>query len=213
MAISLDTEQWLQRAGYEYHCFISWAHTPNRRVAACVKYLKQEIEEQLALSIHNPQVFLDERDIAVGDEWQRRVEHALCRSVALIAVYAPIYYRPPHLWCGREWAGMHLLSQRRLQGRNFTAIIPVMVKPDDPHQRDILGIQCIDFSKVTVCEDRYFKSKEFRKKVEVIVERIETIAEATAQNSSIANCDQFQIPQESAFADYRVKPQPFPRRS
>jgi len=61
MPITPGVEQWLQRAGYEYLCFISWAHTEkDPRMAKCARKVKMYIERELATDIPDPKVFLDE---------------------------------------------------------------------------------------------------------------------------------------------------------
>ena len=70
MPITPMLDNWLNDAGYRYHCFISWAHTKNKEMTDCARKLKDAIEENMALDIPNPKVFLDESDIEGGDEWQ-----------------------------------------------------------------------------------------------------------------------------------------------
>jgi len=212
MPITPGLEQWLVDAGYEYHCFISWAHTKNRDMTNCARRIKEAIEELLALDIPTPKVFLDEREITGGAVWRRRLERALCRSVAMVSICAPIYYHPSHGWCGLEWAAMDRLSQERLPNSDFKTIIPVLLRKQDPLPREVLEIQYIDFSPVIIRGRHYYRTQDFRKKINQIVDRIEQIAMTLAHNQCAADCDQFNLPSTPAFADYHARTQPFPFR-
>ena len=35
MPDTINVEQWLEEAGYEYHCFISWPHAKNKDLKDC----------------------------------------------------------------------------------------------------------------------------------------------------------------------------------
>jgi hypothetical protein len=210
MAITFEVDNWLSEQGtYENHCFISWPHTINRDITECAQAVRDAIEEGLATSFHRPKVFLDTQ-IAGGAVWEMQLRRALCRSVSMVAICAPIYYRPEHLWCGLEWAAMEQLSLTRLQGKGFKTIIPVMVRKSDPLPTAVSRIQYIDVSRVTIQGRRFFKQIEFRSKIQEIVTRIEQIAEELWRSKSRAECDIFQFPTESAFAEYIHPTQAFP---
>jgi hypothetical protein len=130
--------------------------------------------------------------------------------MSMVAICAPIYYRPEHDWCGLEWAAMEQLSLCRLRGSEFRAIIPVIVRKSEPLPAAVAGVQYIDLSRVTLLGRRYFTFPEFRKKIQVIVGQIEQIAEELWRSDARANCDSFQFPTKSAFADYSIPPQRFP---
>jgi hypothetical protein len=210
--ITSDIDQWMQDAGYEYHCFISWAHTKSRDITECAKKLKECIEGNLAASILEPRVFLDETEIRGGDDWAKKIAQALCKSVALVAVCAPIYYHRSHEWCGFEWAGMDMLSKSRLPNEDFGTIIPIVVKKHKPPE-PISKIQFIDFSRVMIIGQSYLETPECKQKISEIVERIEEIAVTLSQNNARAECQEFQLPHESPFSDYEVQRQPAPFRS
>jgi hypothetical protein len=211
MGITHQVEKWLREEGaYENHCFVSWPHTINRDITECAQSIRRSILEELATSFHDPQVFLDDSEICCGTAWEMRLRRALCKSVSMVAICAPIYYRPEHQWCGLEWAAMEHLSSIRLPGRDLTAIIPVMVRRSDPLPSAISGVQYIDFSRVTIQGRRYFTFPEFRRKIHQIVTHIELVAEELWRNNSRANCDLFQFPSKSAFSDYTVPAQRFP---
>jgi hypothetical protein len=206
--LEYEADRWLQtEGGYEFHCFISWPHTINPDITESARNLKVAILERLAAVFPAPAVFLDESVMAGGDDWEKKLKHGLCKSVAMVAVCAPIYYHPQHLWCGREWAAMQLLSNCRLNDADYTNIIPVIVRKSTPLPTAVSRIQHIDISNVMLQGRRYYKNREFREKIEQIVDRVREIAMRIGNNKIKANCEGFNFPAESAFADY-VTPQP-----
>jgi hypothetical protein len=206
-------EQWLQQAGYEYHCFISWPHTENKEITDCAKYIRDAITNGLALSVPSPKVFLDETSMIAGSEWPLSLRHALCKSIAMVAICAPIYYHPAHEWCGLEWAAMELLGQKRLPNEDLKAIIPIMVRTSSSLPRVVSKVQYVDLSSVTIRGRRYYNTQEFKEKVRNIVESIEKIAVALTHNQSKPNCERFRFPSSSAFGDYQPQSQPLPFRN
>ena len=212
MAIAPAVDKWLHDSGYEYHCFISWAHTINREMAVCARAVKTAVEQELALSIQAPRVFLDEAAIPAGAEWPVHLQQALCRSLALVAICAPIYYHPIHRWCGLEWSAMDALSGQRLPGHSFKAIVPLLFRRSDPLPQAVDGLQYIDLSRQQIRGRRFYATQEFRIAVNKIVERIEAVANAVFGLKVLPNCDGFIFPADSAFADYEAKPLPLPSR-
>lgn len=204
MPITPKTDQWLNIAGYEYHCFISWAHTQNKDMTDCARIIKREIEQRLALSFNNPRVFLDETEILGGADWKKKLLRSLCRSVAMVSLCAPIYYHPSHKWCGLEWAAMAGLSKKRLPKEDYNTIIPILIKQGELPGA-VSAVQYIDFSPVVIRGRSYYQSMDFKNKIHQIVERIEAIAAAFEKNNSMPDCDDFKLPPKSAFHDYEIK--------
>ena len=207
-----EIEQWLGDAGYNYHCFISWPRTQNLDITGCAQRLQRSIQELLAASVDNPQVFLDESEIKGGDDWESAMRDALCRSIALVAVCAPIYYHPSHEWCGIEWASMARLSSLRLRNENFHAIIPVIIRGANSLPEPVKRIQHHDMSRVITSGRRYFSTKEYRNKIDLIVKRIEQVAVTLSQNRVAADCEDFQFSTQSPFVEERLLEQPMPFR-
>ena len=211
MSITPEIDKWLIIAGYEYHCFISWAHTKNKDMTECARIMKQEIEQKLALSIPDPRVFLDESEIFGGADWERVLLRALCRSVSMVSLCAPIYYHPTHPWCGREWAAMLKLSQKRLPQEEFKAIIPLLLKRGELPNA-VATIQFIDFSPLMLRGRNYYRTNDFKDKIQQIVDQIELIAQTIAVNQSMTDCGEFMLPFESAFSDYQARALGLPLR-
>lgn len=210
MMLDYEAEQWLWgNGGYKYHCFISWPHTANKEITECARALSSSIQNGLSSIFPRPKVFLDETEMTGGDAWERRLKDELCKSIAMIAVCAPIYYHPEHKWCGLEWAAMESLSDRRLRGKNYKSIIPVMVRKSDILPTAVSRIQYIDFSRVTLRRGCY-SCREFQERVEQIVERVREIIIELGQSRIRADCEQFSFPSTSAFADYATPEKDFP---
>jgi TIR domain len=206
---SAEVENWLrEQGGYEHHCFVSWPHTQDDDLTDLAETVQAAIQKKLAASFARPAVFLD-KQISGGDDWEKRIQHALCRSISMVAICAPIYYRPEHIWCGREWAAMEKISDLRLRGKDFKTIIPLMYRDDGYLPASVSKIQPIDVSRVINLGRRYYSLKEFREKVLQIVTKIERIAETLCANQTRAECEAFQFPQ-SAFLQYSAPNPTFP---
>jgi hypothetical protein len=210
MPIPYAVQERLKAAGFKYHCFISYAHTINPDMTGCAERLEGAIQRELALSIPEPKVFRDKTNIKGGAKWEQMLKEALCTSVSMVAIFAPIYFDPAHQWCGLEWAAMAGLAKKRLPGEDFGTIIPVMIQASDPLPQAVAEIQYIDFSKVRTLGYGYYDTPDYRRKVIEIVERIEQIALALDRHQAQADCDHFEIPRQTAFPDYVAPSQPFP---
>jgi hypothetical protein len=210
--ITLEVEKFLLSSGYEYYCFISWPRSGNRELTECAKRLKEEIENGLKSIVDAPKVFIDDIGLKGGDEWERIITKALCKSIAMVAICAPIYYHSVHKWCGLEWAGMDMLSRIRFPNEDFTSVIPVIVRTSDTLPKSVSKKQYIDISRVLIQGRRYYTTIEFRKKVEEILKQIQKIASCIAKYQIKANCEEFKLPAESAFLDYHTENQSLPFR-
>jgi|ERR1019366_415524 hypothetical protein len=198
-----QVEEWLRtEGGYEHHCFISWPHTIDSDITECARQVTRAITGRLAQLFAEPRVFLDETALQVGDTWEPRLKSALCKSMAMVAVCAPIYYHPKHKWCGLEWAAMDVLSNNRFPGQSSKAIFSLMIRMSEPLPPVISATQYIDISRVTILGRQYYKRTEFRETIAKIGNLIEKIAFELVDKQIKADCDSFQFPTESAFSDY-----------
>ncbi len=209
MPITPEIEQWLKDAGYEHHCFISYPRVRNNCLTECAKRVKDAIENDLALSINNPSVFLDET-IPGGTLWESKIKTALCRSVTMAALCAGIYYHPAHNWCGLEWAAMDDLCESRLPGSEYRTIIPMIVRVESSIPDAVLKNQWIDISSLTLQGRRYYTTREFRSRVREVVNHIERIAIAIVGKQARTDCQQFQFPSTSAFSNWQPVKQAAP---
>lgn len=209
-SITPEVEQWLRDAGYEYYCFISWAHTMDTDMTMFARKVKEGVEKYLADYVHEPRVFFRETDVTGEARWQE-LSRALCRSVAMVAICAPVYFHPRRR-CGLEWSAMDSLSRLRFPNDDLKAIIPAFFRKRGRLPQAVTMVHPVDFSRVTISGRHYYNTIEFRQKIAQIYERVETIALRTALSGAQMDCEHFRIPTEPAFSDYVDQGQPFPFR-
>jgi len=176
----------------------------------CARRVKHALEEELALSMNQPSVFLDETNLLPGSEWPTTLKHALCHSLVVVAICAPIYFHPAHPWCGLEWAAMRQLGAMRLAGHHLTAIIPIRFRVTDPLPEAARDIQYIDLGPDTLQSSQYHRRASFRRHIHDIAEQIAAIADALFRTNTRPNCDTFAFPADSAFSGYTPQPLLFP---
>jgi len=212
--INHKIDMWLKDAGYEYQCFISYPNVGDVIITKCVEKLKDDIQNGLKpLQIHAPEVFLDKKDVNSGEEWEKSMPDALCRSLVLVAVCAPAYFDPRHKWCGIEWNTMKELTLKRLPSSNFHGIIPIIFREPENLPDSVKSLQCHhNMSRLFTSGTNYFRTNEYRIIIKEIVSMVEDIAIKLYENQVQADCEQFQFAAESAFCDYHAQPQPMPFR-
>src|SRR5262249_49373094 len=125
--IDPQLEQWLYLNGYEHFVFVSYPRVEDAAAMRCARSVAKAIREGFA--DYTPasdcrRAFVDVECIREGEDWERCVRTALCRSVVMVAVCAPIYYRPEHPWCGREYQAMLSLSEIR----QVPTVLPILVR-------------------------------------------------------------------------------------
>ena len=128
-----EVERWLSSSGYQYHCFVSWAHSSNPELLEWASNLKIGIERELAYYINHPRVFLDENEITGGADWER----ALRTAHYATALFSWRYARPSTSTqctsgCSLEWAAMDQLGKCRLPDEDFCTNIPVIIRASKP---------------------------------------------------------------------------------
>jgi len=194
--------QWLQDAGYKYHCFISYPAIQSEDMWECAERFQKSIRRDLANSFPDPQVYLDKINLRVGDIWDPAIRTSLCESIAMVAICCPMYYHPTHNFCGLEWATMEKLSESRLPGERFGTIFPVIFRKSasEPLPEKVSRIQYADISRQSLQGPRYYTTNEYRKLIQAIIMRIEEVASAMARRNAVTNCKEFQYPDVSAFA-------------
>lgn len=204
-------EQWLRDNGYEHQCFISYPRIKDPFMRDCAQRVREAIESDLSQLISNPNVFLDTSMIG-GTDWQRRLKSALCHSVTMVALCAPIYYHPDHQWCGLEWAAMDSLCEKRLPGENIRTIIPLLIRVSTPLPAPVSRVQHIDISQLMLTRG-YHTTNRFRSYIRQVVALIEEVVNAIVKNQATADCKDFVIPTAPAFVNWLPPAQPPPFRS
>ena len=206
MAISPTVRRWLDEAGFKHYCFISYPHG-GEQLEDFARRIGEAIQEELGTRISNPSVFFDDEDIPVGATWPESLRLGLCGSIAMVAVLAPIYLEEEHGWCGREWAAMANLGQRRLPNNEIQPIIPVFFRKTEL-PRTAGARQPIDLSRVSLKGRRFYSTEEFRGAILKIVDQIIEIARLIHENRVRAGVEEFVMPAESAFVQAPVPAPP-----
>lgn len=171
-------------------------------MANCAAQVCQAIREELAFLVPEPGVFLD-TSIQSGTSWEGELKKALCKSLTMVALCSPIYYHKSHVWCGREWAAMEALRKKRIQNETLCNIIPLIVRESSALPEPVANIQWINLTPALMTGKRYYSTREFRTRVKEVVNLIEKVAFEIAENQVLPRCEGFEIPTESAFANWQ----------
>ena len=197
MAISPEMRRWFDEAGFKHYCFISYPHSGGHMMDFA-KRIGDEIKAELGTRTSNPSVFFDSEDIRPGAQWPTSLRLGLCTSISMVAVLAPIYLEENHEWCGREWAAMASLGERRLPNNEIQPIIPVLFRKTEL-PRTASARQPIDLSRISLKGRRFYSTQEFRSAVLRIVDQIIEIGRLIHENQVRAGVDEFVMPERSAF--------------
>ena len=208
-----EIHEWVTQAGYEHYCFISWPHAGSRFLQEVATRLHDELEDTLKEKVNQPSVFLDRRDIPPGAKWEELLGRDLCHSLCMVALCMPVYFSPDRAFCGREWAAMEVLGDHRFKDPKASAIVPVLVSSVDRLPKAVQKYQYIDITKERTRGRKYFKSDDFDEVVWKISERVWAAATAVAERRVKPGCEAFQLPDESAFADYHAPKRAHPLRA
>jgi len=190
-------KRWLDEAGFKHYCFISYPHG-GVQMTDFARRIGEAIRAELGTRISNPSVFFDSEDIPPGAAWPTSLRLGLCTSISMVAILAPIYLEEDHEWCGREWAAMASLGERRLPNNEIQPIIPVFFRKTEL-PRTAGARQPIDLSRVSLKGRRFYSTEEFRAAVLRIVDQIIEIARLIHENQARAGVDEFEMPAQSAF--------------
>lgn len=157
----------------KYSCFISYPHPQeegNEILKKFMEQLKKDLRAALGLYFKDKGVYMDDLHSA-GDDFENRIAEAICQSICMIVVFAPIYTES--LYCLREFCAMENVEEKRKQklgikfDRKKRMIIPIILRgnPDDlPHK--IKNIHYYDFSQFTL------ESLKISKKNKALIENI-----------------------------------------
>lgn len=205
----------LAENGFSYSCFVSWPSKSSDKVRRIVQKLQKNIQED-ALDAGLPDAVFLSNDMQAGTEWHREISLALCRSICMIAVCGPHYYRSE--WCGREWAGMRQLGAERLGG-NHVPIVPLILKPLPAEGTEgfsqleesppgVQALQCLDLSRSLLWCSAPEEDLQFANIAKETVKKVAQMARLLI--ACKADCGGFWLPERSAFEEYVVKPLRYP---
>jgi hypothetical protein len=206
---------------FKHACFISYCHGQGELVKGFIEQLKTALKDYLEPYFELDEcVYIDEDRLAPGYKYNAALAKAICRSVVMIVVYMPKYWK--HDYCCMEYTTMEQLEEKRMQlvGTSAAAergmIIPILFrgKLDDVPERIRKNIHFCDFSKFTTATSDIRKNEEFVKKIEQIATYVHELA--TTYDDPVKNpcsmCDAFTF--TSAPAPETTQPAviPFPFR-
>jgi hypothetical protein len=210
-----DLERWLSSAGYAHYVFVSYARVPE---AAATKFaltvagaVRQRLSDFTAVPACR-RVFVDEQCLPKGEPWEPRLQDALFRSVMMVAICAPIYYRAEHRWCGQEYEAMLSLGRHRQVG----TVVPLIVRKFQryPLPQAVAGLQFFDLVDELTRYPNYHRRRPFQQAIDQIIDRLVNVATALRANNAAADAlpGGYRFPQISAFDDYDGPVQSAPLR-
>jgi len=211
-----DLEKWLEQAGYEHYVFISYPRVQQADVTRCALAIAGALRQKLSdytTADSCRRVFVDEECLPKGQDWELSLKRALCRSVVLVAVCAPIYYRQEHRWCGLEYEAMLRLRQLRGAG----AVLPLLVRKFETYHlpRAIADVQYFDLVDELKTYGHFTRRPKFQQIIQQILKETVVAGEALRMNQATADPlpPNFQFPVTSAFNDYDPPRESIPLRS
>jgi hypothetical protein len=121
----------MEHVNLEYDVFLSYARADGSDVADLVRELERIFRSHAGQPLR---MFIDTKDVGVGQQWERRILGALERSAVMIAVLTPSYLTSE--WCRREWDRFCDLERERCEALGRAAsyqrlIFPVVVQALD----------------------------------------------------------------------------------
>lgn len=121
----------MRNVDLEYDVFLSYARPDGSEVADLVRELERLFRSHAGQPLR---MFIDTKDVGVGQHWERRILGALERSAVMIAVLTPSYLASE--WCRREWDRFCELEGERREALGRAAsyqrlIFPVVVQAPD----------------------------------------------------------------------------------
>ena len=213
---------------FQYSCFISYRHGEGELLTRFIEELKKSLKSSLEPYLTEG-IFIDDR-LSAGYRYNEALARAICQSVCMIVVYAPIYERSSY--CLREFTAMQLLEEERfkaleeqlkakaLEGAfppEFGLIIPILLrgKAEELPPRIRGHIHFCDFSKFTTASVEMTRHQEFVDKIEQIARYIYDVYESfqRAGWDPCSQCTSFRLPDEQKVQPWRTPvPAAFPLR-
>jgi hypothetical protein len=145
--------------------------------------LEEEVRARLALSSYEQASFFDQRQIELGQSWDRALVEALQTSKALVSVCTPRYFR--RKFCGKE-VQFFLERQRLVPGAVTQPFCPVLWFPMDgplPSPFDTLQFADSRFPPEYLKEGLRYLRKLNKKKYQQVVFALGEVVSAAATRS------------------------------
>jgi len=155
----------MRNVDLEYDVFLSYARPDGPDVAEFARELQRVFQSHAGQRLR---MFIDTKDIGVGQHMERRILGSLERSAVMVAVVTPAYLTSA--WCRREWDRFCELERERVDALGPAAayqrlIFPVVVhdlnrllSPSAEARRireQVLARQCVFLTGVQPDESRF----------------------------------------------------------
>jgi len=186
---------------FKYSCFISYCHGQGKWIRQFVTKLEEELVNRLDFYLDEP-IFLDNKRLGPGYQFNEAIPEAICHSICMIVVYVPKYKRKEY--CLREFAAMQMIETQRRESmggefpRKYGMIIPIILRGEpDTIPSWISGrYQYVDLSKFATGTDDIFSADETIQEIESIAKTINKIYETfqESQRDPIRECEEFELP-------------------
>jgi len=204
---------------FQYSCFISYSHGEGELLTRFMDELKRALQSSLGPFLTEG-VFLDEDRLKPGYLYNEALAKAICQSLCMIVVYAPIYERSTY--CLREFTAMQRLEDERFRKlkdflpAEYGLIIPILLrgKAEDLPEKIRKHRHFCDFSKFTTASTEMTRHPEFVDKIEQIALYIWELYQGfrSAGWDPCSQCTSFQLPDETKVQPWRAPIPPFPMR-
>lgn len=168
-----------------------------------MKQLEEALNSSFGIYMGGKRVYTDKK-LQPGDDFEKKLAKAICRSVCFIVVYTPSYEESD--FCLREFAAMENIEDRRMQliGKKLTCderlIIPIILRGEkkDLPPKISANIQYCDCSDISlssfICD--IYNHPSFIDKMEEIVKKISKHYKIFDIVDVHSICESFEIPKE-----------------
>jgi len=204
-------ERWLLEKDFRYWCFISWAHG-GRELTTFVEKLRESMSEEFGYRFGFNGVFLDDKQVRIGEEWPKTVALALSQSVCIVPILMPTYFSEQRKHCAREWAGMEQLSKQRMSPGHPPAILPIVFRTMNPLPSVASRLKYGDLSRPAVQSRDVYKTTQFRHLVQELVSVTIELAEAIRKFDFPIDHSAFSLPETPTFIEAKPSLPKLPMR-
>jgi hypothetical protein len=210
----------------QFHaCFISYRHpsSEGNREQKLIGHVVKAISDHVQMYTHEHQVYVDNKRLVPGYQWDERMAEAICRSACMVIVYWPSYLESDY--CRKELEAMLEIEERRRhilgpELRGCRLFIPVILRGrfEELPERITKDCQYLDYKAqatrpdINLGEDDKTSEELYR-----IAEYIKSLCDKmkVAQESLFGKCQEYGFPLPSPVVRQMIQPpppQPFPGR-
>jgi hypothetical protein len=114
---------------FKYACFISYRDVSAQIAKEIKEILSAEFEQLLEEKVR--EVYLDKERLKGGVLFNKKLAEAICRSVCMVVIYAPVYFNRDKTYCAKEYQAMEKLEaerQKLLGAGGNGLIIPIVIR-------------------------------------------------------------------------------------